>query len=495
MFLHANRAFSTARVDSQVPVYEFSIEEVWKDWTWTEKYPGWKELREYFKHVENVLDIKKDVSFSTNVKTATFDQNDSMWTIRTENMRTIRAKYFILATGFAAKRHFPDWKGLDTFKGTVHHSSFWPSEGVDVKGKRVAVIGTGSTGVQIAQECGPDAAELTVFQRTPNLALPMQQGKLTKEEQDKAKSDYPKFFEDRLKTFNGFDFEYVDKYTLDQTPEEREEFFERLWQEGGFKLWLGSYKDLFFDDKANDEVYNFWVKKTRARIHDPVKRDILAPLKKPHAFGTKRPSLEQNYFDQFNKPNMMVVDIRANPVQEVVPEGIITADGKLHEIDIIALATGFDAVTGGLKQIGIKSIDGELLADKWKEGTWSYLGMTLSGFPNLFFLYGPHGPTAFANGPTCVELQGGWIIDVINDMEKKGVRMINPSKEAEDQWKKDIDDLWDKNLCKNTESWYSGANIPGKPKESLNYTGGMQKYEKECRREMANDYAGFVLSY
>ena len=377
-----------ARVDTGIPIYEYSIEKVWRDWTWEEKYPGYPELRRYFDHVDKTLDVKKDVSFDTRVVAAQFDQDTSKWIVKTEDGRTARSKYLILATGFAAKRHFPDWKGLDTFEGVMHHSSFWPEEGVDVKGKKVAVVGTGSTGVQIAQEWAKDAAELTVFQRTPNLALPMRQKKVTKEEQEANKRHYADLFKIRMTTFAGFQYDFVKTLTLADSPEDREAFFEKLWQNGGFEFWLATYDDMLFDMKANREAYNFWAKKTRARIHDPVKRDILAPEEPPHAFGTKRPSLEQDYYDQFNNPNMHVVDIKQNPIVEVKPNGIVTSDGKLHEVDAIALATGFDSVTGGMKNMGLKGTDGVDLADKWKAGTWSYLGMTCNGYPNMFFLYG-----------------------------------------------------------------------------------------------------------
>ncbi len=467
-----------ARVDSQVPVYEYSMPEVWKDWNWSEAYPDWRELREYFGHVEKVLDVKKDVAFDSCVVGADFDQSAGKWNVKTEDGRTARSRFLIIATGFAAKRHFPDWKGIDTFKGVMHHSSFWPNEGVDVKGKRVAVIGTGSTGVQIAQETAKEAASLTVFQRTPNLALPMAQRNLTKEQQEK--KGYPEFFEDRMKTFAGFPYDFVKRNTLDDTPEQREAFYNERWRNGGFEFWLATYQDMLFSDDANREAYNFWAKKTRARINDPRKRDILAPLEPIHPFGTKRPSLEQNFYEQFNRPNVDVVDIRANPIQEVVAEGLITADGTLHKFDIIALATGFDAVTGGMKNMGLRSTHGESLSDAWKEGTWSYLGMTCRGYPNMFFLYGPQGPTAFSNGPSCVEAQGNWIISAIGRIEKEGIKSISPTREAEEEWRKKVTELSDKTLFPKADSWYNGANIPGKPREQLNYAGGIPLYEKEC---------------
>jgi cation diffusion facilitator CzcD-associated flavoprotein CzcO len=501
-----------ARVDTQVPVYEYSIEKVWKNWTWSQKYPDYSELRNYFHHVDKTLDIRKDVSFNTRVVGSQFDSESKTWEVKTEDGRTAHCKYLINAIGFAAKRHFPDWKGLTDFKGELHHSSFWPNEGVDVKGKRIAVIGTGSTGIQIAQQTAKEAASVTVFQRTPNLCLPMRQRNLTKQEQDEAKHTYPDIYRKRLTTFAGFSYDYVEKDTFDDNEEEREKFFEELWEEGGFKFWLAGYQDLLFDSKANDQAYRFWVKKTRARIADPRKRDILAPLKAPHAWGTKRPSLEQDFYEMMDKPENDVVNVRETPITEFTETGIVTSDGKLREFDIIALATGFDSVTGGMKNMGLKDTEGKDLAERWKTGTWTYLGMTCNGFPvsdiinrlqewnlltdtlqNMFFLYGAQGPTAFSNGPTCVEVQGDWIVDAIATMQKTNKSTIEATREAETQWHALVTELSDKTLFPGTDSWYMGANIPGKPREQLNFPGGFPRYEKECR-DALDGFKGFIVT-
>jgi len=387
---------------------------------------------------------------------AHFDKPSSRWIIKTEDGRQARAKYLVNAIGFAAKRHFPDWKGLDTFKGEIHHSSFWPEQGVDVKGKRVAVIGCGSTGVQIAQETSRDGAKVAAFIRTPNLALPMRQEKLSREEQMSNKDKQAKIYEDRMKTFAGFSYDFAEKNTFDDSPEEREKFFQSLWDEGGFKFWLATYKDMLFQMDANQEAYNFWVKKTRERITDPKKRDILAPLEKPHAFGTKRPSLEQDYYEQLDKPENEVIDVNETPIEEFTETGIKTSDGKFREFDVVALATGFDSVTGGMKNMGLKDVDGVDLAEKWKSGTWSYLGMTCNGFPNMFFLYGAQGPTAFSNGPSCVEAQGEWIFKAMAKMQKENIKYLDATKQAEESWREQVTELSDKTLFPGTSSWYMG---------------------------------------
>lgn len=338
------------------------------------------------------MDVKKDCAFNTRVVGAQFDKPSGRWHTKTEDGRTAKSKFLLLATGFAAKRYFPDWPGLDSFQGEIHHSSFWPDKGVDVKGKRVGVIGTGSTGIQITQETAKEAASVTNFVRTPNLCLPMQQQAVSKEEQERRKNgEYQEVFKTRLNTFAGFDYDYIKKNTLDDSPEEREAFYEKLFDNGGFEFWLANYDDLLFDNAANREAYNFWAKKTRARISDPVKREILAPLEPPHAFGTKRPSLEQNYYEVLDRPENKVVDVKKTPIERFTEKGIVTSDGKLHEFDVIALATGFDSVTGGMKDMGLKDVDGVDLTEKWKTGTHTYLGMSMSGYPNMFFLYGKFG--------------------------------------------------------------------------------------------------------
>ncbi|KAI8936838.1 hypothetical protein NX059_006076 [Plenodomus lindquistii] len=500
-----------ARVDSQVPIYEYSLPEIWKDWTWSCRYPGTKELQAYFDHVERKLEIKKDCAFNTRVVGAQFDKPSGKWKVQTEDGRTATCKYFLLALGFAAKRHFPDWPGMDTFQGEIHHSSFWPSSGVDVTGKRVAVIGTGSTGIQIAQETSKTAASITQFVRTPNLCLPMAQKDLTKEEQDKRKQgEYQEIFKNRLNTFAGFGYDYVQKDTFDDTPEEREAFYEKMWENGGFEFWLANYR--VNDPSARSEnvltihrtssstkrqiakLTTSGQKKTRARISDPEKREILAPLEPPHAFGTKRPSLEQNYYEMLDKPENKVIDVNKYPIKEVTEKGIVTEDGKLHEFDVIALATGFDSVTGGMKNMGLKDVDGVALADKWKNGTYSYLGMSVSGYPNCFFLYGAQGPTAFSNGPTCVEVQGDWIVDAMVKLREEGLDYCDATHEAEKQWRETVTMFSDKTLFPQTKSWYMGDNVPGKFREQLNFAGGFPEYSKAIRHSLDNGFEGFVTA-
>lgn len=320
-----------------------------------------------------------------------------------------------------------------------------------------------------------------MFQRTPNLAVPMGKHPLTAEEQNASKAFYPRLFELREKCFGGFLFSFSEKNTFDDSPEEQDAFFHSLWDHGGFAFWLGTYKDMLYDPKANRAAYDFWARNVRPRIGDPKKRDLLAPLEPPHPFGVKRPCLEQNYYEQFNRENVDVFDIKANPIVEFQPKGILTADGTLHEFDVIAVATGFDITTGGMTHMGLKSIHGTTLQDEWKAAANTYLGTTVSGYPNMFHLYGPHGPTLLSNGPSTVEVQGRWIVDTIKKIEREGLKYIDPTPEATKTWKARINALSDASLFPTTKSTYMGGSLPGKAFEQVNYAGGIPEYAKEIR--------------
>ncbi|BDD62296.1 hypothetical protein MPDQ_006719 [Monascus purpureus] len=481
-----------AGVDSEVPEYQYSIPETWKDWTWSTNYPTYDELRRYFDHVEDVLHVKKDCAFDSVVVGAQFNTDEGRWQIKTADGRTAYAKFFIIAAGFAAKRYVPEWPGIDSFKGIVHHSSFWPDEHIDVRNKRCAVIGTGASGVQVVQAWGPEAGSLKVFQRTPNLAVPMRKRSLTIEEQQQAKIFYPELFAYREKCFAGFLYTFCERNTFEDNEEEREAFLEKLWKDGGFRYWVANYKDYLYDPKANRVVYDFWAKKVRQRIGDPRLRDILAPLEPPHPWGVKRPCLEYNYYEQFNRPNVEVVDIQNNPIEGFTETGIILQDGTVHEFDVICIATGFDITTGGMTNMGLRSIHGTPLKEEWKAGAYTYLGTTVSGYPNMFHLYGPHGPTLLSNGPTTVEIQGRWIRDVIKQINRQGIKYIDPTPEAASAWKQRINKLSDESLFPTTKSTYMGGSMPGKVFEQVNYAGGEYEYSKEIRAALPN-FTGFKV--
>lgn len=353
-------SYPGARTDSDFSIYQYSMEELWKDWNWTERFPARDELVRYFDYADKKLDLSKDILFDTRMTGAHFDTKLDRWIVSTENGIVARPRFMILCTGFASKPYVPAYKGLEKFKGVVHHTSRWPKNGLETKGLRVAVIGTGATGVQIVQETAAVCQHLTVFQRTPNMA--------------------PELFKHKTTTFAGFQFDMLRDKFMELPKEKRTQMLEGLWEKGGLIYWLGGFVDILADDAANKEVYDFWRAKVLPRLKDPKLQAKLAPEIPPHPFGTKRHSLEQN--------------------QEITETGIKTADGQEHTVDVLILATGFDAITGSISQINIEGTDGVMIGDKWKKKLSTYLGLTSANYPNMFFPYGPHGPTAFCNGPT-----------------------------------------------------------------------------------------------
>lgn len=366
-----------------MPHYQFSDPDIWTDWTWKERFPGSAELRSYFQHVAQKWDIRKDTIFETTVIGAEWDSEVARWTIRTQHGQDFTAKFFLPSTGFAAKRYVPDWKGINTFRGEWIHPSYWPKEEPELSGKKIAVIGTGSTGVQLCQALAPLASELVLFQRTPNLTLPMRQEVYGNGPcQAISKDEYAAIFEEHKQSYGGLDMNFLSTTTFEHNEAQRKETYQRLIDEGGFKFWLGTYHDMLFDDKANTEAYNFWRDTARARISNDRLKEKLAPTLKPHPFGTKRCSLENDFYEMFDNPIVSLVDVNDTPIAEVTSRGIRTSE-KEWEFDYIICATGFDALTGGLLLLDAVGQDGVRLEDKWKAGVKTYMGLCVSGFPNM----------------------------------------------------------------------------------------------------------------
>jgi cation diffusion facilitator CzcD-associated flavoprotein CzcO len=481
-----------ARVDSPGPMYQFSRDDLWRDWKFSELYPSWQEIREYFHYVDKKLDLSRDIRFNRRVNEADFDPARNRWTVRSSDGSVTRARYFVLCTGLGSKPYIPELPGLSDFAGERHHTALWPQQGLDLAGKRVGVIGTGASGVQVAQEAAGVAAHLTVFQRTPNLALPMRQRKLDDDTIRRMKGDYPRAYQKRRTTFGGFDYEFLEKSASEVSEDERRATFERVWDIGGFAPWVGSFNDLLTNEHSNRAAYDFWRDKTRARINDPAVAETLAPTEPIHPYGTKRPSLEQNFFDIFNLSNVSLVDLRKTPIERVTRSGIKTAAGE-HDLDVLVLATGFDAVTGGLTSIDIRGTQGETLREKWAKGVRAHLGMAAAGFPNLLFVYGPHSPNAFANGPTCAELQGDWIVELLDHVRQRDWKRFEATAPAEEEWRTQVLALADATLFPQADSWYLGANIPGKPREMLSFAGGLSTYMAKCNESAERGYEGFAI--
>ena len=481
-----------ARVDSPGPMYQFSRDDLWRDWKFSELYPSWQEIREYFHYVDKKLDLSRDIRFNRRVNEADFDPARNRWTVYSSDGSVTRARYFVLCTGLGSKPYIPELPGLSDFAGERHHTALWPQQGLDLAGKRVGVIGTGASGVQVAQESAGVAAHLTVFQRTPNLALPMRQRKLDDDTIRRMKGDYPRAYQKRRTTFGGFDYEFLEKSASEVSEDERRATFERVWNIGGFAPWVGSFNDLLTNEHSNRAAYDFWRDKTRARINDPAVAEMLAPTEPIHPYGTKRPSLEQNFFDIFNLSNVSLVDLRKTPIERVTRSGIKTAAGE-HDLDVLVLATGFDAVTGGLTGIDIRGTQGETLREKWAKGVRAHLGMAAAGFPNLLFVYGPHSPNAFANGPTCAELQGDWIVGLLDHVRQRDWKRFEATAPGEEEWRTQVLALANATLFPQADSWYLGANIPGKPREMLSFAGGLSTYMAKCNESAERGYEGFTI--
>lgn len=483
-----------ARVDTDVPFYEFSDPEIWSEWHWSERYPGQPELIRYFEFVDSKWDLSKDISFGSRVDEANFDPISNQWTIKTEGGEIATARFFLPSMGFAAKMYIPPLKGLDNFQGFKCHTARWPENHMDLAGKRIGIVGTGATGVQLVQELGPAAGKLVVFQRSPNCALPMRQKILSEERLDK--SGYPELFSQMKKTSGGFTYPVVSRTAMEDTPEQQRVLFEKLWQWGGFAPTHGNYADFMTSLETNHLFYDFWRDKVRQRLltEDPELIENLAPEKPPYPFSTKRSSLEQTFYEVFNQDNVSLVSLIKNPIDEVIPEGVRMSDGTVHELDALLLATGFDAVTGSFSRVNIQGLKGRKLNDAWSGGARTFLGMTTSGFPNMIYQYGPQSPTAAAIGPVISEIQGNWIISTLMWLRDNGYTRIDARPEAEKQWGHRTTEICNKTLLPlNTTSWYMGGNVPGKPRQALNWVAGLPEYQAAISECFGNNFSSFNL--
>ncbi|KAG5638888.1 hypothetical protein H0H81_008947 [Sphagnurus paluster] len=489
-----------ARVDFEYLVYQLSTEEVWKDWTWSERFPGRDELVAYFDHVDKKLDLSRDISFDTWVTGATFDASAHRWVVSTKCGRTARPRFLILCTGFASKPLLPDYPGLASYQGTIHHTSKWPQDGVELEGKRIGIIGTGASGVQVIQETAPVAAHLTVFQRTPNFAIPMHQRKLTKTEQVELREElYPIIFRRCKQTTSGAHVDAFYRGLLEMTPEEQRLTLEDFWERRF--LAVAAFPDVYYDVNANKLAYDFWRDKVRKRIVDPTLHEKLAPELAPHPVAAKRLSLEQRYYEVFNQRNVTLVDLNETPILEITPKGIRTKDGVEHLLDVIVLATGFDAVTGSISQIDIRGADDTPIGQKWSDkGLSTYLGLASAGYPNMFFPYGPHSPGPLTNGPACLvglksEFQCDWIVDCLKYMRAHNYTRIEATPDAEAAWGARVEAIAKQGAWYRAKSWYTGANVPGKRVSILTFMGGLTLYSQLCRESAEDGYKGFILSH
>ncbi|KAL4895001.1 hypothetical protein BDV59DRAFT_211868 [Aspergillus ambiguus] len=478
-----------ARVDTEMPNYQFNISAVWKDWNWSQRFPGDEELRRYFEHVDRVLELSKDTLFHTVVSECQYETDTQRWTVLTEQGVRATCKYLIAATGSSHKKYYPEYPGLGNYKGQLVHSAAYPDH-LDVTGKKVGIVGNGASGLQIVQELAKKDCQLHVYIRTPCFAIPMKQRSVPEDESEMLKGYYDAIFEKCYKSNSGFPHNTRPQSVHTATPKERLALFDELWKRGGYSFLLSNYYDFLLDEKANSIFYDYWAQQVRKRMTDRTKMDLVAPLKQAHWIGTKRPSLEQDYYEMIDRPNVVLHDLKKAPIAQFTTKGTECADGNHQDLDIVIFATGYDAVTGSLQDLGIKDKRGVPLRKKWETGIATYLGLMIPDAPNLFLVYGPQAPTSLANGPPFIEMEVDWICEVISKMRKEGLSTVEPTAEATDHWREEVRTASEHTLYPQTDSWYMGANIPGKRREPLIYLGGMQRWWASCN-EALHKWKGF----
>jgi cation diffusion facilitator CzcD-associated flavoprotein CzcO len=475
-------------VESVDYCYSFS-DELQQQWTWTEKYATQSEILRYMNWVADKLDLRSGITFDTRVISALLDEATLRWTVTTDGGEVIAARFCIMATGPLSAALTPDFPGLSSFAGEVHHTAHWPHQPVDFTGKRVAVIGTGSSGIQSVPIIAAQAEQLTVFQRTPNYSVPAGNRVLTDEDVAEYKANYAE--RRRLSWRSGGGSPHIahPKLTMQASPEERREAFEKRWESGGV-LFSKTFADQMTDMMANEEARKFYEQKVRAVIDDPDVAELLIP--NDHPIGTKRICTDTNYFQTFNRPNVTLVSVRKTPIESIDPTGINTSDAH-YDLDTIVLATGFDAMTGALGKIDIVGRGGERLRDDWSHGPRTYLGLGVDGFPNLFLVSGPGAPAVLANMVLHAEAHVNWIADAITHLDEHGYSGIEATADAVDGWITECNQRADATLFPKANSWYLGANVPGKPRVFMLFLGGFAAYLDICNEVATAGYKGFDL--
>jgi len=480
-----------ARCDIESIHYSYSFsEELQQEWTWSERFAAQPEILRYLNHVADRFDLRKDIQFNTQITSLVWNDKNKLWEVGTKDGTIARGKYLIAGTGNLSVAKTPEFKGVETFKGEIYATGNWPHEGVNFAGKRVGVIGTGASGIQAITEIAKEAAHLTVFQRTPNYATPIGNAPMDPETERQVKSRYAEIRTKSRNAFLGIPYDQVQPSALAVSAEERRRVYDARYVQGGFRLFVDSFADLLFNKEANDTAAEFVRAKIRERVKDPQVADMLTP--KDYPYGTKRPPLETKYYETYNRDNVTLVDIKATPIELITEHGICTTTDE-YELDAIVLAIGFDAMTGPLLSMGIVGRHGLKLEDKWANGPLTYLGITSHGFPNLFFITGPQSPSVLYNMPLAIEDHVDFATDAIRYLRDHDLDTIEPTLEAETRWVAHVYELSQQTLMPGTDSWYMGANIPGKPRVCMVYLGGAPAYRKICADVQAKGYEGFTL--
>jgi len=482
-----------ARSDSDSYIYCYSFDrDLLQEWEWSERYPEQHEIRAYLEHVTERYDLAKDIRFETRVTAATFDEDAGAWTVETDTGERVTARFVITAVGALSAANTPAFAGVESFRGASYHTGRWPHERVDFSGLRVGVIGTGASAVQAIPLIAQEASDLTVFQRTANYIVPANNGPVPPETVAARKADYDNIWQRVRESNFGFELYFLEKGALDVSDEELERELMARWEAGGFGIWLGAFADIFFVDEANAKVRGFLHDRIREKVSDPETAELLIPNGYP--FGVKRNPLDSGYYETFNLDHVHLVDVKANPIAAITQDGVRLEDGTGYAFDAIVYATGFDAMTGPMNKIDIRGRGGRLLREKWADGPRTYLGLTSAGFPNLFTITGPQSPSVLSNMPVSIEQHVEFIGRIIGDMDERGAATIEPTPEAEEEWVAHNQELANGTLFPTADTWYMGANIPGKPRVFMPNLDFVGPYRAKCDDIAAGDYPGFAFS-
>jgi len=480
-----------ARCDVESMEYSYSFsDELQRDWEWTERYASQPEILTYLNHVAERFDLRRSIRFETRVTAAIFDDSADRWIIRTDRGERVSARFCIMATGCLSAAKVPEFKGIETFRGKRYHTGHWPHEGVDFTGQRVAVIGTGSSAIQSIPEIARQAAQLFVFQRTPNFSVPAHNAPLSADVIQDWNANLAGYRHRERTSAFGFMHEPSTQGALEVSPEERHREYEIRWQRGGFHL-IGAFTDLLINKDANDTAAEFVRAKIRDIVRDPAVAEALLPQSYP--IGTKRMCVDSGYYATFNRNNVTLIDLWATPIESITPAGVRTSSGE-YALDSIVFATGFDAMTGALSNIEIRGRAGIALKQKWAEGPRTYLGLMIAGFPNLFTITGPGSPSVLSNMVVSIEQHVDWIADCLAYLRERRLTVMEASLDAENAWVAHVNEVGHQTLFPLANSWYMGANIPGKPRVFMPYIGGVGPYRQKCDEVAAKGYEGFVLS-
>jgi len=479
-----------ARCDVESMEYSYSFSpELEQEWEWTERYPTQPEILRYINHVADRFDLRRDIRLGARVTEAVFDGTSERWVLTLADGERYAGRYFVAASGCLSSRLEPTFEGIETFGGDWYHTAAWPKGGVDFTGKRVGIVGTGSTGIQAIPQIARQADHLYVFQRTPNFSVPAQNRPLSGEFQRDMKERYRAHRKAARESAFGVPVEPNPRSALTVTPEEAHAELDARWTFGGGATMMLAFADLLSDERANEIAAEFVRAKIRETVKDQRTAEMLCPT--DHPLGTKRICVDIDYYATYNRDNVTLVDVRSAPIAEITPAGVRLADGRGFELDAIVFAIGFDAMTGALFDMNVRGRDGMLLEDKWADGPRTCLGLMTAGYPNLFIITGPGSPSVLSNMVVSIEQHVDWIADLLAAMRARGANTVEPTREAEESWSAHCTQIGNSTLFPRAKSWYTGQNVPGKPFVFMPYVGGVGAYRQACAEVAEGGYTGF----